>query len=57
MSYGFIEHFSKLEDPRMERRKLHSLMDIPVLAVCAVIAAERRGGRLWRLPDTRNWIG
>jgi hypothetical protein len=25
---SFIEHFSELQDPRIERKKLHALMDI-----------------------------
>jgi DDE_Tnp_1-associated/Transposase DDE domain len=33
---SFIEHFSKLQDPRIERKKLHVLMDILVLTICAV---------------------
>lgn len=31
------KHFSKLEDPRIERMKLHPLMNIIVIAICAVI--------------------
>ena len=31
------KHFSNLEDPRVERTKLHKLMDILVIAICAVI--------------------
>jgi predicted transposase YbfD/YdcC len=38
MSPSFIEHFAKLKDPRIERSKLHELMDILVLVVCAQIA-------------------
>lgn len=34
---GLREHFSKLEDPRIDRKKLYSLQDIIVIAVCAVI--------------------
>src|SRR5512133_2680036 len=30
-------HFSKLEDPRLVRQKRHQLMDIIVIAICAVI--------------------
>jgi predicted transposase YbfD/YdcC len=30
-------HFGKLEDPRIERRKLHKLLDVIVIAICAVI--------------------
>ncbi len=38
-SYGpsITEHFSILKDPRVERTKRHSLNDIVVLTVCAVI--------------------
>jgi predicted transposase YbfD/YdcC len=32
-----ISHFSKLKDPRIERKKLHKLIDIFVIAICAVI--------------------
>lgn len=31
------EHFSTLEDPRIDRTRRHDLMDIIVLAICAVI--------------------
>ena len=30
-------HFSDLEDPRIDRGKLHKLLDIVVIAICAVI--------------------
>ena len=33
-----IEHFSKLEDPRVERNKKHELIDVIVLCVCAVVS-------------------
>ena len=36
MTTSFQEHFSTLKDPRIDRKKLHDLMDIIVLAVCAV---------------------
>lgn len=38
MNPCFVEHFSKLPDPRIERNKLHALMDIIVLTICAVIS-------------------
>jgi predicted transposase YbfD/YdcC len=38
LSPRFVEHFSALKDPRIERGKLHDLMDILVLAVCAQMA-------------------
>jgi predicted transposase YbfD/YdcC len=31
------EHFGRLEDPRIERNKLHPLLNIIVIAICAVI--------------------
>ncbi len=34
----FVEHFGALPDPRVDRTKLHPLLDILVIAVCAVIA-------------------
>ena len=36
MTLSINEHFSRLDDPRIERKKLHSLMDIITLSVCAV---------------------
>ena len=32
-----VEHFGKLEDPRIEGSKRHSLMDIIAITICAVI--------------------
>jgi predicted transposase YbfD/YdcC len=34
---AIIEHFDALEDPRIERTKLHLLIDIVTLTICAVI--------------------
>jgi len=31
-------HFANLRDPRRERTRLHNLMDIVVISVCAVIS-------------------
>jgi predicted transposase YbfD/YdcC len=35
---SFQRHFRKLPDPRLDRRKRHQLLDIVVIALCAVIA-------------------
>ena len=35
---SLIEHFSRLEDPRVERNKKHELIDVVVLCVCAVVS-------------------
>lgn len=37
------EHFSKLNDPRIDRKKLYQLLDIIVIAICAVIC----GAETW----------
>jgi predicted transposase YbfD/YdcC len=34
---AIVEHFDALEDPRIERTKLHLLIDIVALTICAVI--------------------
>ena len=36
-STGLLEHFGELRDPRMDRQKRHSLMDILFISVSAVI--------------------
>lgn len=38
MSASFIEHFTSLHDPRVERNKLYPLTEILLLAVCAMIS-------------------
>jgi hypothetical protein len=45
-----VEHFSALEDPRCTGKVEHRLIDILVIAVCAVIACAVRLG----LPATAN---
>ena len=34
---GLQRHFANLDDPRVERTKLHKLLDIVVIALCAVL--------------------
>jgi hypothetical protein len=34
---AILEHFAPLQDPRIERTRLHSLTDILGIALCAVI--------------------
>jgi predicted transposase YbfD/YdcC len=36
-SLSIVDHFAALEDPRVDRTKLHLLEDILVLTICAVI--------------------
>ena len=40
---SIVGHFSILKDPRIERNKRHSLIDIMVLTVCAVVS----GAQTW----------
>ena len=35
---GLLRFFAELEDPRMDRTKLHSLGDILFITLCAVLA-------------------
>ncbi len=37
ISGSIAEHFSKLQDPRLERTRLHKLSEILVIAICAII--------------------
>lgn len=38
MSASLLEHFTSLEDPRVERNRRHALLDIVLLVVCAVVS-------------------
>ena len=42
---SLIEHFSKLEDPRVDRNKKHELIDVIVLCVCAVVSGAEGWSR------------
>ncbi len=37
MSIHLFDHFASLEDPRVERTKLHALMDIVAVTICGVL--------------------
>ncbi len=37
-SSSLFDHFAEIADPRIERNRQHSLLDIIVLSVCAVIS-------------------
>jgi len=41
MNCSLVEHFSELTDPRIERKKLHQLMDIMILTVCATLSGAQ----------------
>jgi len=35
---SIVDHFAPLDDPRLDRQKRHNLIDIIVIAICAVLA-------------------
>jgi hypothetical protein len=41
MNCSIAEHFSALNDLRLERKKLHQLMDIIVLSICATLSGAQ----------------
>jgi hypothetical protein len=49
-----VEHFSVLEDPRCSGKVEHRLIDILVIAVCAVIACAERTSRSMAVT---SWAG
>jgi predicted transposase YbfD/YdcC len=48
---GLLRFFDELEDPRMERTKLHSLNDILFIALCAVLC----GADSWTEVEVFGW--
>jgi len=48
---GLLRFFDEVEDPRMERTKLHSLSDILFIALCAVIC----GADSWTEAEVFGW--
>ena len=34
-------HFAELKDPRLDRTKAHTLLDILVIAICAIICGAK----------------
>jgi predicted transposase YbfD/YdcC len=58
LSLSARHHFATLSDPRLNRRKRHELLDIILIALCAVIA----GANDWQQIETfgkrrRDWLG
>jgi DDE_Tnp_1-associated len=53
-----LRHFRKLKDPRINRRKLHSLEAILVIAICAVIAGANDFQQIALFAQKRkDWLG
>jgi hypothetical protein len=51
---GLREHFLKLEDQRIDRKKLYSLQDIIVIAVCGVICGAENWVDIENFRNARN---
>jgi DDE_Tnp_1-associated len=49
LSFALKRHFRKLRDPRRAHRRLHLLLDIIVIAICAVLC----GANTW--PEVVTW--
>ncbi len=57
-SLPLLRHFRSLKDPRINRRKLHSLENILVIAVCAVIAGANDFQQVALFGRKRlDWLG
>lgn len=49
LPFALKRHFRKLKDPRRKRRRLHQLLDIVVIAICAILC----GANTW--PEIVTW--
>lgn len=53
----FLIHFGQLEDPRLDRKKRHSLIDIIAITICAVIAGAEGWTDIERFGKTKEaWL-
>ena len=54
---SLIEHFSKLEDPRVDRNKKHELIDVIVLCVRAVVSGAEGWSDIEEFGHTKlEWL-
>lgn len=57
-SASLIAFFSELEDPRIDRTKRHSLMDIVTIAICAVVCGADSWVDVEQFGNSkREWLG
>jgi predicted transposase YbfD/YdcC len=49
LAFVLVEHFEQIEDPRIDRTKLHPLSDLLTIALCSTLA----GGTTWE--DMQEW--
>ena len=50
------QHFSKIKDPRIDRTKRHLLMDILVIAICAVICGADSWVDIELFGQSQKWL-
>ena len=56
-SPSLFAHFTELEDPRMERTKAHSLMNVVFIALCAVLSGANDFVAMEKFGKTRReWL-
>jgi hypothetical protein len=48
------QHFAQLEDPRVERTRLHQLLDSVIIAICAVIAGAESWDDMALFGETKH---
>jgi predicted transposase YbfD/YdcC len=57
-SLSIRQHFARLHDPRINRRKRHSLSDVLVIAICAVISGANNFPQVEAFARRRrDWLG
>ena len=55
---GLMAHFTELDDPRVERTKLHPLESILVIAICAVICGAESWNEIEAFGEAKaGWLG
>lgn len=55
---SIFDHFVALDDPRIDRTKLHPLLSIVTIAICAVIAGAESWNDIAEFGDTKaDWFG
>ena len=53
----FLQYFAHINDPRIERHKLHDLLDIILLAICAVMSGSEGWEDIEDFGHTKlNWL-
>ena len=51
------ESFSHIQDPRVDRTKLHKLQDILIIAICAVICGAETWDNIEQFgKERREWL-